>query len=119
MKKQILNLLVLAVLICFAGSTYGQTDKVIKEEKIKTGFHCPNGKALLEKELIKVEGVTNVVADVETKIVTINYVEGKTNREKLVKAIETIGYATEDTKSTTTIKKACSHEQPQNQPQEK
>ncbi|HNX08328.1 MAG TPA: heavy-metal-associated domain-containing protein [Bacteroidales bacterium] len=113
MKKQILNLLVLAVLICFAGSSYGQSDKVIKEEKIKTGFHCPNGKALLEKELMKVDGVTGVVADMDSKVVAIKYVDGKTNREKLVKAIETIGYTTEDTSPTTTIKKACSHDQPQ------
>ncbi|HNW91180.1 MAG TPA: heavy-metal-associated domain-containing protein [Bacteroidales bacterium] len=115
MKKHVLSVLILAVLFCFAGSAFGQSDKVIKEEKIKTGFHCMNGKALLEKELMKVEGVTSVVADVETKMVTINYVDGKTNREKLVKAIEEIGYATEDTKSSTTIKKACSHEQPHNE----
>lgn len=104
------------MLFCFAGSAYSQTDKVIKEEKIKTGFHCPNGKALLEKELMKTEGVTSVIADVETKMVTIKYIDGQTNREKLVKAIETIGYATEDTKATTTIKKACSHDQPVEQP---
>ena len=119
MKKQILSVLILAILFCFAGSAYSQTDKVIKEEKIVTGFHCVNGKALLEKELIKVEGVTSVVADVETKIVTIKYVDGKTNREKLVKAIENIGFATEDTKSNTSIKKASSHEQPQNESPDK
>ncbi|HOY31985.1 MAG TPA: heavy-metal-associated domain-containing protein [Bacteroidales bacterium] len=113
MKKQLLNVLILALLFCVAGSAFGQKKEVIKEEKIKTGFHCPNGKALLEKELKKVEGVTSVVADVETKIVTINYVDGKTNREKLVKAIEEIGYATEDTQAGTNIKKACSHEQPE------
>jgi len=112
MKKQLLNLLVLAVLFCFAGSAFGQTGQVIKEEKIKTGFHCVNGKALIEKELMKSEGVTSVVADVDTKIVTVKYVDGKTDRKKLVKAIETIGYTTEDTKSDATINKACTHEQP-------
>jgi copper chaperone CopZ len=113
MKKQILSVLILAFLFCFAGSVYGQKNQVIKEEKIKAGFHCANGKALIEKELVKVEGVTSVVADVETKIITVKFVDGKTDRQKLVKAIETIGYATEDTKSDTPIKKACSHEQPQ------
>jgi copper chaperone CopZ len=114
MKKQILNILILAVLFCFAGSAYGQNDQTIKEEKIKTGFHCPNGKALIENELIKAVGVTSVVADLETKIVTVKYVDGKTNREELVKAIEKIGYITEDTKSSTPIMKACTHDQPQN-----
>ncbi len=114
MKKQIVKLFLLAMLVCFLGNAYGQSNQVEKVEKIKTGFHCPNGKALIEKEMMKVDGVVSVVADVETKIVTIKYIDGKTNREKLVKAIETIGYTTEDTKPGTTINKACSHDNPQN-----
>jgi copper chaperone CopZ len=113
MKKQILSVLVLVFLFCFAGSAYSQSKEVIKVEKIKVGFHCINGKNLLEKSLTEAAGVTNVVADLETKIVTINYIEGKTNREELVKAIEKTGYTTEDTKPETKINKACTHEQPQ------
>ena len=114
MKKQFFSFLIIATIFCFAAKTYGQSADVIKEEKIKVGFHCPNGKALIEKELIKATGVTSVVADLETKIVTINYIEGKTNKDELVKAIEKTGYTTEYTQPNTTIIKACIHEQPQN-----
>ncbi len=98
MKKQILNVFALVILICVACSVYGQSNQIVKVEKIKTGFHCPAGKALIEKALIQDNGVTSVVADLDSKIVTVTYVEGKTNRENLVRAIENVGYTTEDTK---------------------
>lgn len=79
------------------------------EIKIKTFFHCVNGKALIEKELKKVDGVMNVVADVETKIVTIQFDAAKQNKESLVKAIEKTGYLTEFSDKDAKINKACSH----------
>jgi len=81
------------------------------EIKIKTFFHCANGKALIEKELVKVDGVMDVVADVETKIVTIHYDAAKQNKESLVKAIEKTGYLTEFSAKDAKIDKACSHDQ--------
>ncbi len=114
MKKQIFNILLFSLLICFAGNIYGQSAEKIKEEKIKVGFHCPNGKNLIETSLIKAVGVKEVVADLETKIVTIKFDGNLTNREQLVKELEKTGYTTEDTKPGTTINKACTHEQPQN-----
>lgn len=76
---------------------------------IKTAFHCANGKALIEKEMVKVEGVKTVVADVNTKVVTITYDTKKINKDGLVAAIEKIGYTTEFTPENNTVKKACSH----------
>ncbi|MEI6124516.1 MAG: heavy-metal-associated domain-containing protein [Bacteroidota bacterium] len=113
MKRKIIGLFALAVLFVCAGNAFGQNKpEVIKEEKIKVVFHCPNGKALIEKELVKAEGVKEVYADLDTKVVTIKFVEGKTNKDELVKAIEKIGYVTEFTKEGTSINKACTHEQP-------
>jgi copper chaperone CopZ len=95
----------------FAGSSL--LNSVSAQQKaelgIKTFFHCANGKALLEKELAKVDGVSKVVADVETKVVTIEYDPSKLNQDKLVAEIERIGYKTEFTKEDTKINKACSH----------
>lgn len=79
------------------------------EIKIKTFFHCANGKALIEREVAKVDGVMNVVADVETKIVTIQYDAAKQNKQSLVKAIEKVGYLTEFSEKDAKINKACSH----------
>lgn len=79
------------------------------EIKIKTFFHCANGKNLLEKELVKVEGVMDAVADLETKIVTIHYDASKQSKESLVAAIEKIGYLTEFSSKDAKINKACNH----------
>lgn len=79
------------------------------EVKIKTFFHCVNGKNLLEKELVKQEGVMDALADTETKIVTIHYDASKQSKESLVAAIEKIGYLTEFSSKDTKINKACNH----------
>jgi len=105
--KNIRFILLALVVVFFAGPNVqaGKTEEI----KIKVTFHCVNGKALIEKELLKEDGVSSVVADLETKVVTIQYDSEKQTREKLVTAIEKIGYATEFTKEGTEINKACSH----------
>ena len=106
MKK--IKLFLLTMLVLFITGTYAQT-VANKEIKIKVTFHCANGKALLEKELVKEDGVSSAIADLETKVVTIQYDAEKQNQEKLVAAIEKIGYLTEFSKEGAVIKKACSH----------
>jgi periplasmic mercuric ion binding protein len=110
MKK--IQLILLSLMLLFVAGTYAQTAKT-EEIKIKVAFHCPNGKALIEKELVKEAGVTYVLADVETGIVTIKYDPKKQNKDKLVAAIEKIGYTTEFSKKDAVIQKACSHDEPQ------
>lgn len=106
-------ILTLAMLVSFSAcSQVSQKKAELKEAKIKTTFHCANGKALLEKELAKEPGVKSVVADLETKVVSISYDASVTNQDKLVAAIEKIGYYTEFTPADKQINKACSHEAP-------
>ncbi len=106
-----LSVVVLSLLMILSFTACGQTQvkSEVKEAKIKVFFHCPNGKALIEKELVKSEGVKEVVADVETKVVSIKYDAAITDQDKLVAAIEQIGYKTELTPEGKEIKKACSH----------
>lgn len=111
-----LRLLVLPMLLLLCTTVMAQT-ATTKEAKIKTGFHCPNGKANIESEIVKEAGVKSVVADLETKIVTIVYDSDKTNQDKLVAAIEKLGYRTEFTADGTVIKSACTH-QPGQAPKE-
>lgn len=106
----------LVLLFSFSACTQAQNTAELKEVKIKTFFHCANGKALLEKELAKEAGVKTVVADIETKIVTVTYEAGKTDQNKLVGAIEKIGYKTEFTADDKPINKACSHDAPATEP---
>lgn len=107
MKK--IRFVLVALMVLFVTSSFAQ---VVKTDSIniKVGFHCANGKALLEKELGKIDGVSYAFANVDTKVVTIKYDAAKQNKEKLVAAIEKIGYTTEFTKEGTQINKACSHD---------
>ncbi|MEI6765286.1 MAG: heavy-metal-associated domain-containing protein [Bacteroidota bacterium] len=115
MKRTAIKLIILPLLLLFCTSIMAQT--ATKEAKIKTGFHCPNGKANIETEIVKEPGVKTVVADLDTKIVTIVYDVDKTNQDKLVAAIEKLGYRTEYTPAGTTIKSACTHN-PEQAPKE-
>jgi copper chaperone CopZ len=101
---------ILIISLLFALTTNAQNKKKdIKEIMIKTSFHCANGKALIEKELIKEAGIKNVVADIETKYVTVKYDAAITDKDKINAAIEKIGYSTEFTPADKKINKACSH----------
>ena len=84
--------------------------KSMKELKIKVQMECENCKAKIEKELPKAEGVSKVAADLKTKIVTISYDPAKTNKDKLVAAIEKIGYKTEFSAANSPAKHDCSKE---------
>jgi copper chaperone CopZ len=108
MKKQLSVFVTLALIMLFAGSAFAQKKEVIKTEKIKVGIDCPMGKAAIEKELVKTPGVKTVDVSMDTKIATITYVEGKTNKDELVSSIEKIGYKTEFSKSSTPVKSGCS-----------
>lgn len=111
MKKLIPVLVALFVLVGTSVS-YAQSPAkatTLTEFKVKVTFHCANGKALIEKELIKTDGIKKVSADLETKVVTVSYDSNKTNREKIIEAIEKIGYYTEFTPKDKKIEKACSH----------
>lgn len=110
MKRSVFTMLAVMLLTLTAMNACAQKSNEIVEQKIKVFFHCPNGKALIEKELVKEKGVKEVSADLETKIVTVKYESSKNDKDGLVAAIEKIGYLTEFSKEGAKINKACSHE---------
>lgn len=112
--KKLIGILIIGLLA--VNFSFAQTTSKID---IKTQFHCANGKALIEKELKKVDGIVDAFANIETKVVTVKYNTEKQNKESLVKEIEKIGYKTEFTKEGTEIKKACSHDDPSHKHEEK
>jgi copper chaperone CopZ len=67
--------------------------------KIKTSAVCGSCKNRIEKNLAFEKGVTNVVLDLATKIVTITYKPSKTNPDKLRIAISKIGYDADNVKA--------------------
>lgn len=91
-----------------AGSKDTQTDLAVYN--IKVMFHCANGKALLESELVKKRGVVAVVANLETKIVDVTYNTKLTTPDAIKEYIHQIGYLVEgDPADTKLNNKACSH----------
>lgn len=80
-----------------------------QELKVKVFFHCANGKKLLEARLAELDGVIDVNADLETKVLSIKHNTKVITKEGLVEAIEKIGYLTEFSDPNKKIKKACSH----------
>ena len=68
---------------------------------------CAKCQAKIQSGLSKTEGVEKVVADLPTKTVAITYNPEKTNKDKLVKAVEAMGYRTEFTPKDAKIANEC------------
>lgn len=84
MKKINLTLL----LIAFAITAEAQ----VKSIGIKTSAVCEMCKARLEKDLTFEKGVKSVSLDLETKILNIAYLDGKTSPDVLRKRVTLVGY---------------------------
>ena len=86
MKKLILSLLAIA----FAFSVHAQAN--LKTVAIQTSAICEMCKENLEKDLTFEKGVKSVNLDLETKVLNIAYLEGKTNPDILRKRVTMVGY---------------------------
>ncbi len=105
MKKSI-ALLSFVLFISFCAKSYAQAPKT-EVVKIKTEFFCGEGKAKIEKEVGQYPGVSKVVADLETKLVTVTFDPNQMSKVRLNSIIEKAGFKTELTKEGTVIKSAC------------
>jgi copper chaperone CopZ len=113
MKKVSTLMIVLTIVSLFFGSSRLNAQTVAPEQgvfKVKVGFHCANGKRLLETKLQEVKGVQKVEVDLETKEVSITHNADEVSTKDLILAIEQIGYYTEFSDKTKPLqKKACTH----------
>jgi periplasmic mercuric ion binding protein len=82
-------ILVMGMMQTYAGTTKSET------LKMKVEFTCASCQAKIQTGLGKTAGVEKAVADLSTKVVTITYDPSVTNKDKLVKAVEGLGYKTE------------------------
>ena len=73
-------------------NTFAQKVEKYSECKIKVSATCNSCKAKIEKNIAFEKGIKDVNVDLETKVATLKYKSGKTNPEKLLKAIEKLGY---------------------------
>lgn len=111
MKKFVPLFMIITLVFFFAGTQVSAQASNDKDSvlKVKVFFHCANGKKLLETRLAEVDGVVDVDADLETKVLSIKHKTAVITKEGLVEAIEKIGYLTEFSDPNKKIKKACSH----------
>lgn len=90
--------LILTFVFLIALAVNAQAQKNIKSVSIKTSAVCDMCKATLEKDLTFEKGVKSVNLDVESKILLIDYVEGKTNPDLLRKRVTMVGYNADEMK---------------------
>lgn len=102
-----LSLLLVSVFL-FSATTFAQ-DAETAEFKVTVGFHCANGKQLLETKLAEVKGIESFVVNLETKVIDFKYDPTIISKEGIITEIEKIGYYTEFSDKNKEINKACSH----------
>ena len=97
MKK--VFVIVSVVMFAFLGGTqqsFAQKAKKTDVVKIKTSAVCGMCKERIEKNIAFEKGVTDVVLDNDTKIVTVTYKTAKTSPEKIKQALSKLGYDADD-----------------------
>jgi periplasmic mercuric ion binding protein len=93
MRKNILLLIVSALL----ASSYVQAQKNTEEIKILTSAQCEMCKTRIETAMAYEKGVSNSDLNLEDKVLTVTYKQGKTTPDKIRKAINALGYDADET----------------------
>ena len=98
MKKIIYFAFTLLVVAGFGSNSLFAQESKNKTEKveIQTSAICGMCKDRIEKNMAFEKGVKSVVLDDKTKILSIEFKTGKTDKEKLKKAVTKIGYDADD-----------------------
>ena len=99
--NKIFTAMIIALFLITAINTNVSAQKAEKydECKIKVSAECNSCKDKIEKNIAFEKGIKDVNVDLETKVVTLKYKPDQTNPEKLLKAIEKLGYKAELVKS--------------------
>lgn len=91
-------MIVTLCMVIGASALSAQTKKDTKEAEVtfKTSIECHSCEQKIKKNIPFEKGVKDVSVNVEKKEVTIKYRTDKTDKEKLQKAIEKLGYTCEE-----------------------
>ena len=98
----ILRSILIAVAFLFALNVVSAQEKKRKgkEEQVvfSVNMHCENCEKRIKKNIPYEKGVNDLTTDLKKQLVTIKYKTGKTDKDKLKKAIENLGYTCEEVK---------------------
>ncbi len=93
--KIVRTVYVVALVLLLAGAgnqIFAQNKAAEKTVIFEVSMHCTSCKTKIERDLAFEKGVKEVKADLERKIVTVKYVDGKITEDKLADAIKKLGY---------------------------
>jgi copper chaperone CopZ len=102
LPKTLFALMAVVVFMTAAQSTFAQKSAKpsnMQTIQITTSAVCDMCKERIEKALSFEKGVKSAKLDVNTKIVTVEYDDKKTNADNLKKAISNAGYDADDVKA--------------------
>ena len=85
-------------------NSFAQEAKKYDECKIKVEANCNSCKAKIEKNMAFEKGIKDVNVDLETKVATLKFKTEKTSPEKLLAAVQKLGYKAKLVKSDTKVK---------------
>lgn len=105
MKTIKLMIVALCLIVAGANTLSAQTDKKSNKDSevtFKTSIDCHNCEQKVKKNLPFEKGVKDVNVTLDTKEIKIKYRSDKTDKEKLKKAIEKLGYTAEEVDPTQT-----------------
>ena len=94
--------IILAVVFLLGTVTVSAQDKTKnnKEEQVvfSVNMHCHNCEQKVKKNIPYEKGVKDLTTDLEKQLVTIKYQTDKTDKAKLKKSIEKLGFTCEEVK---------------------
>ena len=91
---------VLFVALAFATACFGKDIKTVVL-KTQPEMHCENCENKIKGNLRFEKGIKNIITDLKTKTVTIEYDADKTNVQNIIKGFEKIKYEATEVKKDT------------------
>ena len=99
--------IILAVMFLLGANAVSAQDskkvvKTSKEEQVvfSVSMHCHNCEQKIRKNIPYEKGVKELTTDLDNKLVTIKYQTDKTDKAKLKKSIEKLGFTCQEVKDT-------------------
>lgn len=89
-----IKMLLPIIMICLSGIQLHAQDRSVKVDtvRIQTSAKCDMCKERLEHDIAFEKGVKYVLLDNDTKILTVAFKHGKTDKEKIKIAVTRVGY---------------------------
>ena len=97
-----IQIILAAVFLLGVGVVSAQDRKANNKQKqvvFSVNMHCQNCEQKVKKNIPYEKGVVDLTTDLDKQLVTIQYRADKTDKAKLKKAIEKLGYTCEEVKN--------------------